>query len=564
MARFIFEGTVLQNKLLPIALIALSQSVAAQQPPTAGSQIQQIPPAPVLPKAAPETRVEQDKQPAVAEAADQVQVIVNSLQVTGARTFPDASLLAVTGFNPGSKLTLAELRGMAAKIADYYHKRGYFLAQAYLPAQDIKDGVVTVAVIEGQFGKVTLHNQANLSDRLANSLLEGVNGGDAVTVGALESRLLLLSDIPGVKVKSTLVPGASVGTSDLIVDVTPGQRLSGSIDADNQGSRYTGQNRVGATVNLNNPFGQGDVASVRAMTSADGLNYGRASYQAQICRAKAGIAYSSMDYRLGEEFESLQAHGTAHIASLYGSYPLIRSRSNNLYVQLAFDDKSFHDKQDSTSTVTDKKAQVWMASLNGDHRDTLGGGGLSSYGLVWSVGNIDIRSPAALDADEVVHSNGQYGKLGFNASRLQSVTGSISLYAGVSGQFASKNLDISEKMGLGGAYAVRAYPGGEAFGDQGYVLNLEARSTLPRFFERLPGQLQLIGFVDTGTVILNKNAFAAGPNRRTLSGAGVGVAWADNDNFVIKAYYAHKLGNAVATSAPDSMGRFWIQGVKFF
>ena len=29
---------------------------------------------------------------------------------------------------------------MAARIADYYHRSGYFVAQAYLPAQDIKDG----------------------------------------------------------------------------------------------------------------------------------------------------------------------------------------------------------------------------------------------------------------------------------------------------------------------------------------------------------------------------------------------------------------------------------------
>ena len=48
-----------------------------------------------------------------------------------------------------------------------------------------------------------------------------------------------------------------------------------------------------------------------------------------------------------------------------------------------------------------------------------------------------------------------------------------------------------------------------------------------------------------------------------LSGAGVGVNWADADNFLVRAYYARKLGNESATSAPDRSGRFWIQLVKY-
>ena len=113
-------------------------------------------------------------------------------------------------------------------------------------------------------------------------------------------------------------------------------------------------------------------------------------------------------------------------------------------------------------------------------------------------------------------------------------------------------------------YAVRAYPEGEAYADQGYVLNLEARMQLPKFSDAMPGQLQLIGFIDTGRAIVNKNPWAAGLNRRTLSGAGVGVNWSDTNNFMVRAYYAVKVGDEVALSAPDKSGRFWIQAVKYF
>ena len=133
----------------------------------------------------------------------------------------------------------------------------------------------------------------------------------------------------------------------------------------------------------------------------------------------------------------------------------------------------------------------------------------------------------------------------------------------VSGQFASKNLDTSEKMELGGTGAVRAYPEGEAYADEGYVLKLEARRLLPKFSERLAGRLQLVGFFDTGTVTLNKHVWSPGQNSKTFSGIGIGLNWFKTNNFAITADFAYKVGDTVAASAPDAKNRFWIQGVKY-
>jgi hemolysin activation/secretion protein len=558
------EISVFHTKLLPFALVALSQAAFAAQPPSAGSSIQQIPPAPAPQKAAPEVRIEPAKAPPTA-ASEGVKIVVNRVQVTGSNVYSEAELVALTGFQPGRELTLPELRAMAQTITAHYRRNGYFVAQAYLPAQDIMEGVVTIAVLEGHYGKVDVRNQSKLGDDLVHSQLDGINSGEVIAIAPLESRLLLLSDIPGVNVRSTLVPGAGPGVSDLMVDVVPGALVSGSVDADNGGNRYTGQYRVGATVNLNNLAGRGDQATLRTMTTGEGLNYARLSYQMQFGKAKAGVAYSRLGYELGREFESLGAHGTARVATLYGSYPLIRSRNDNLYVYTAYDDKTFRDEVDLTASVSDKKARVWTTSLFGDHRDNFGGGGASAYSLTWSTGEIDLQSPGlrALDA-ATARSNGHFNKLGFGLMRLQNVTDSVSLYGAVNGQMAWKNLDVSEKMELGGINGVRAYPEGEAYGDQGYVLNLEARLRLPKFSQSLPGQMQLFGFVDTGTVTLDKKPWAAGSNRRSLSGAGVGLTWSENNNFMVKIAYAHKLGSEPAISAPDKSGRFWFQAVKYF
>ena len=547
-----------------IALLALSRNAFATDLPGAGAQIQQIPSVPISQKATPTIRMEPGSM-TVTPVSEGVSIRVRLLRITGQTLYSEAELLALTGFHSDSELTLFELRVMASNIYIYYHRNGYFAAQAFVPAQDIKDGVVIISVIEGRYGAITLHNGTNLSDNLAKNLLGGVKSGDVIASDPLENNLLLLSDLPGVEVTSTLVPSSTTGASDLIVDITPGSRVTGSIDADNAGNRYTGKYRIGTTFNLNNAAGIGDVATLRALTSGSGMYYVRAAYQIHTGKAKVGIAYSILGYELGEEFKPLQANGTAQIMSIYGSYPLIRSRSTNLYVQLAFDDKTFQDRIDSTATTTDKTAHVLMTSLYGYHRDTFGGGGQSGCSLTWTTGSISIQTPAAYNFDAVTaKSSGPFNKIGYTASRLQSVTKSVSLNASINGQFAFKNQDVSEKMELGGMYAVRAYPEGEGYADEGYVLNLEARLELPKLSERQPGQMHLIGFFDTGTVTINRNPWTAEPNHRTLSGAGIGITWQEYNNFLLKAYYAQKIGSEAATSGPDSPGQFWIQLVKYY
>lgn len=554
----------MKSHLLPVVLLTLSQSLWAQQLPGAGSQLRQLPPVPVPQKSAPEIRVEDATRP-TQPGAESVRVVVNELKITGARTFTPEQLIAIAGFTPGSELTLPELQAMAARITEHYRQHGYFVAHAYLPAQSITDNVVNIVVSEGVLGQVTLRNESNLADGLAHRLLAGLNSGDPVTVAPLESRLLLLSDLPGVKVTSTLVPGTAPGSTDLIVDVAPGRRITGSIDADNAGNPYTGEIRVGATVNLNNPLGRGDVASLRVLTSGSGLQYGRASYQMQFGRATAGVAYSKLEYELGEQFESLGAHGSADVASVYGIYPLIRSRDTNLYAGLTYDHRKFEDIIDVIPATTDKKADVWTGNLYGNHQDSFGGGGVSAFFVSLSSGSLDIETPAALAVDAVTaRTQGSYSKLWVNSTRLQRITERVSLHASLTGQLASKNLDPSEKFVLGGMDGIRAYPQGEAFGDEGYLVSIEARLLLAGLSARVRGQVHLLGFVDAGSVTINKNPWFSTPNERSLSATGVGATWVDPGNFAIRTYYARKLGNEDAISAPDKSGRFWIQAIKYF
>ena len=135
---------------------------------------------------------------------------------------------------------------------------------------------------------------------------------------------------------------------------------------------------------------------------------------------------------------------------------------------------------------------------------------------------------------------------------------------------AEGNLDSSEKFSLGGPNALRAYPVGEASGDEGQLLSAELRCTLP--FAAQSGNLQLIGFYDAGHILINKERYpgdlstATGRNDYWLLGAGAGLNYAYSGRFSVRGIWAHVIGDnpgrSIAGRNSDGLNdrdRFWLQ-----
>lgn len=563
-------------------LFALSATAAFAQDsrPDAGSLMQTLTAPAAAPAKSPTLDVQQEMRPALVTRGG-VKVKVASFKISGNTVFDEVTLKALVSDLVGKELDLAGLDQAAGTISQYYRQQGYFVARAYLPAQEIASGNLEIAVIEGRLGAVKFNRsgETRLAEWYAQELVAG-----AAPVGApireqnIERGLMLLNDLPGVEVKSTLVPGATPGASDLVIETTEGALVSGSVDGDNYGNRNTGVARAGATLNLNDPFGIGDQLIVRGMTSGSGLSYGRLAYNLPVGNmgTKLGLAYSRMDYELGKDFAALNASGQSSVASVFAVHPLIRSRNSNLSATVTYDHKRLTDEQNNIN-VTDKSINVFSAGLSGDMRDALGGGGLTSAGFAFTRGNLDVGDNANYAANDALtaQTDGFYSKLSYNFSRLQRINDFWSFYAGFSGQSARKNLDSAEKFVLGGM-GVRAYPQGEAAGDSGSLLNLEARYNLPGFDF---GNLQVIGFIDTGRVTLHHATWAGWtpigrtdfPNSYSLSGAGVGLNLYKEADFSVRSSLAWKLGNNPGADAlgRDSDGesrdaRFWVQLIKQF
>lgn len=305
-----------------LALLAGSAAGLLAQPqiPDAGRLLQETRPAPATPqRTAPDVRIE---EPAAAPADHGPRIRVSRVRITGATVIQEGELHALVADAEGKELTLGELRALADRISQHYRTRGYLLTRAYVPAQDVTEGTVQIAVVEGRLGEVAVDNRAALGGA-ALAPLDRLRAGGVAQGRDLERELLLMSELPGVEVKSTLRPGATPGASDLLVEVTPGPRWTGSVEADNYGDRYSGRYRAGGTLNLNNPLRLGDQATLRAIASDEGMRYLRGSYQLPVSSSgtRVGIAVSAMRYRLGKELAPLGARGDARVASAYALHP---------------------------------------------------------------------------------------------------------------------------------------------------------------------------------------------------------------------------------------------------
>lgn len=506
-----------------------------------------------------------------------LRVTVSRFTFTGNTLYSEATLQEHVKEFIGKSLDFNELNDVATRVRAYHRERGYFLAQAYLPEQAIREGVVQIAVIEGRVGILELNRRA--ASRIREGLLAGIISahiaeGDLITETGLERPLLLINDLPTAVVASEIRRSKTIGAADLRINVDQSEDLiSGDVEYDNQGSRFTGEHRRGFNVNLNNPLGQGDQFSFRGFNTDEAMWYARLSYLVPVgyYGTRIGLSYSRFDYELTtSEFSALLSNGEGEVKSIYGFHPIVRTRNANVIFQFSYEDKRLIDRVDSTNTVTDRTIGLARGGLVGDFRDGVFGGGLNAFSVGISYGHHGLAPTAAVLADNDSatgghNTQGEFTKYNFEARRLQRLTDNTSLLISLTAQRASKNLASAEKVSIGGPNAVRAYPVAEGSGDEGKVFQTELRYVWPGF-KPLGGDFTLTGFWDWGESKLNRNPNAAdAPNYRSISGYGFGVSIGKEGNFRLNGVVAWKGDQEKSQAdAVERLPRIWVQAIKYF
>jgi len=543
----------------PFASFISTDAIAQAQPPSGGQLLQQLTlPPPPPPADKPALSVEQNDK---ARAGDTTPIPVTQIRITGNTLLPTSQLHALVVSGEGQNLTLGQLQALADRITQLYRRRGYPLARAYVPAQNVQDGSVTFAVLEASYGKVVLNNTSTTSDRPLRATLAPLAGGTPVSEGTLDRSLLLLSDIPGVMVNSTLRPGAATGTSDLQVDATPAPRYSGLLALDDFGNRYTGRARATGILDVNSFLHQGDKLDVNALSSGSGMSYGQLGYRYLLNGqgTTLGVATSYLHYRLSGSLSGLQAHGTAQVDSVNLMHPLIRSTTGNLYVQLQFDHKQLHDDIDAASIRTDRHTNGGVAVIAGDRRDDHG---VTNFNVSGTVGRVTFDNDASQTADHFgANTQGADSHYDLTVARLQQLDRADALYFAFTGQLANKNLDPADQFYLGGPSNARGYDVGALTGAEGNLITAEWRHSLAIPWN---GAWLASLFTDRGHIQVYKDVFTPGTNAATLSDVGAGLHWDGPREWAVSAQVATRVGPSSPLLRSDSGERIWLQAQKGF
>lgn len=569
------------------ALLSPTLAAAADPPVDAGSLLRQqqrnSTPPPAAAQTVPILRTVPD---AGAPVAGSARVLVRRFKLEGDDLiFPAERLLELLQPAEGQTLSLDELREVAQRITALYVEQGYFLARAVLPPQDVTDGVIIVRVLEGRLdptGGVRLNVEtpasgaapSRLNRELAQRIVEEpLAPGKPLRLADVERGVLLLSDLPGVSAGANLEPGSVPGTTRMVVDVAEQPLWHGSLSADNHGSRYTSSNRASLEIDADNPTGHGDQATLQLTASPNGdYRYGRLGYSALASASglRLGGSLSGLNYRVGQELAALDASGSATVLSVFARYPVLRSRNANLFANLSADDKKLRNQTLGTAT-SDKRVNLLTVGLSGDRTDDVLGPGTTLADLSVSRGRLNLEGNAnSLQQDQGpqgAKTQGSFTKVNGGATRVTRAHTRLTLITQVQGQWASKNLDSSEKFLLGGVSGVRAYPSGEAAGDSGVRASVDARWLA--LADTAAGELNLLAFGDWGRIRQLKrpaDLIQTTPNRVELAGVGLGASLSRPGQWELRAQWARKVGandgrsplTGADSDGRSSRSRIWV------
>src|SRR5690606_36451823 len=114
------------------------------------------------------------------------------------------------------------------------------LARAVLPPQQITDGVVTVRLIEARIGDVKLSGNASTADGYITRRAD-IARDEPVALDALRDALVDFNLRNDVMLRAQLTPGASFGTTDIVLQAIEPPRWEAMLGFDNAGTEAVGE-----------------------------------------------------------------------------------------------------------------------------------------------------------------------------------------------------------------------------------------------------------------------------------------------------------------------------------
>ena len=503
----------------------------------------------IQPQAPPQ--IEKPAPPALPQGGG-AKVTVTRIVISGNTVIPTKELEAVVASAIGRELTIRQLNEVAELISKHYIGQGYILGRAYLPPQEIRDGVIQMAVFEGKVGGIAVAGNRRYNSSTILRAMEPVKQTGVIHEATLETALNELNEYPGLKVRADLKPGAKPGMTD--VNLTASERIPYSlgVDINNYGSALTGPWVYGTDVGVGNLLGLGDKLTFRGTKSDDNLFYTNVGYLVPVSSfgTKIQLAWAHSENVAGNTsgIDAVRPVGRADIASVDILQTITKTGGLSLVVNGGFDFKTFRNiftvpPAGSSPLQSKDELRIFRVGVRGNYRDPWLG--RTYFGATWNRG-VDFWGGSQQNAPGTSFAGagpGNWSKFSLDLSRFQSlglpilqglpvlptVLNNSYLILRATGQVASDRLLSVERFALGGYYTVRGYPVAQSIGDHGYAATAElvvpvpSSAKVPFSNQTWKEMVQVAAFIDHGATFVSPVSAAPTQPQVFLTGAGGGL-----------------------------------------
>jgi len=454
-------------------------------------------------------------------------------QVQGNTLLSPESINAATRPHTSPQGNFETIQLALESLEKAYINAGYGSVRVEIPEQELESGVVTLQVIEGVLGLITVEPDPYFNADNVRHSLPALRPGETVNVFEL-NRNLFLANEGGSKVSNvTFKHSANNRDVDATVKLSAEDPQRWMALLDNTGSASTGLYRLGVVYQNANLFNRDHGLSVQLMTSPDhtrdvsimGLGYRVPLYRlgdtldfnasssnvdsGQVAQAGGGpdLAISGSGLMLGARYtHNLDATATAqHAFSIglehraYGNRVMPTGGSASLIPDLTTHPLTLGYSGSWHSPTRDFSVNLsWLQNLAGGENGT----------------TADFNQPGGRSG-----ANASFQTFKFTLQHTERFTSQWMLRTALSGQSTQDLLIAAEQFGIGGADSVRGFGEREISGDQGVRAALEVWAP-PVSWE--PWRLIPLVFLDGASVWRNQAA-PGEQSGQTISSVGLGL-----------------------------------------
>jgi hemolysin activation/secretion protein len=460
-----------------------------------------------------------------------ISVFIREIRIQGNDILSRKEIDKVLAPYQNKELTMGQIQEVCLKLQNRYLQEGYFLARAYPPPQEIRDGILTLEVMEGKLGNILVQGNKYYKTHFVEKYFAKFQK-KAIQYNALYKSLLLLNENPDMQARIIFKKGENVGTADLVVQVEDTRPLHLAITESNFGSAQSSLWRTNLQASYGNLLTQGDTLTFRESLGNPirNVNFSQGIYTAPLntvgTKLQGSFGYSKSKT---PDLEKIVYSGQTRIASAKIEQALVRTRQTSMDLYCTFEYKQILNRAQHQTQSYDK-LRVATLGWTLDNTDRLRGRNLLdlsfSYGIPHFLGGLHTQDPLCSRKN----SGGLFNILAAEFTRVQALPKNCTLLLRMQGQATPYRLPIVQQMYIGGPTSVRGFPTGCFVGDNAYTASVEFRVPPPFLSQKkIPFStktwrefMQILAFVDQGGIALNGNEEKQ-KRHANLTGTGVGA-----------------------------------------